>query len=82
MSAHTPGPWEHWPDAVPEGITQITVYQEETGTRVATVFERKGNACLIAAAPDLLQAAKASIRYLDDRPEFEALRAAIAKAEG
>ncbi len=55
---HTPGPWATSRDAVPEGHVQITVYAESTGQRVATVFDRKANAPLIAAAPDLLAAAK------------------------
>ena len=53
---HTPGPWTTSRDAVSAGHVQITVYAEETGMRVATVFEREANARLIAAAPDLLVA--------------------------
>lgn len=51
---HTSGPWELSPDAVPKGHTQITVYAESNGERVATVFREEANARLISAAPELL----------------------------
>jgi hypothetical protein len=48
--------------------------------------ERCANARLIAAAPDLLAALKAIVNRADDSPmcwpEFDAARAAIARAEG
>jgi hypothetical protein len=44
---------------------------------------RDANALLIAAAPDLLAALKAVVRVADRKTvEFDAARAAIAKAEG
>ncbi len=84
MTQHTPGPWELSRDAVPDWHTQITVYTEATGTRVATVFEREANAHLIAAAPELLAACEAALDR-DDVADCELgdmLRAAIAKAKG
>jgi predicted Zn-dependent protease len=58
VEGYTPGPWNWVRDAVPEGHVQITVYSEETGARVATAFEAEANAELIAASPELLEAAK------------------------
>ena len=50
-ATHTPGPWETSRDAVPSHHTQITVYAESSGERVATAFQSEANARLIAAAP-------------------------------
>lgn len=50
-TAHTPT-WEVSHDAVPEGFTQETIYDAETGKRIATVFEADAVA-LIASAPTL-----------------------------
>jgi len=55
MSNHTPGTWSISNDAVPDGIVQKTIYSESTGSRIATVFQTKGNSLLIAAAPLLLE---------------------------
>ncbi len=52
---HTPGPWSRSNDAVPDLYVQVTIY-DEAGERVATAFQLDGNANLIAAAPDLLEA--------------------------
>lgn len=90
MSAadHTPGPWATSRDAVPAGHVQITVYAEGTGERVATAFGSEANAHLIAAAPDLLSAAKAILFQVDQGKVLERdacitqARDAIAKAEG
>jgi hypothetical protein len=50
---------------------------------VHDVDETKANARLIAAAPDMLAALKAVVAIADRRTdEFDAARAAIAKAEG
>lgn len=48
------------------------------------VAEAQANARLIAAAPTLLETAKAYLEVIhgDDSPEAIALRAAVAKAEG
>jgi hypothetical protein len=86
--AHTPGPWTTSRDAVPEGIVQITVYAEQDGERVATVFQSEANAPLIAAAPDLLDACRDAEQYLgatESGPPstlLRTVRAAIAKAQG
>jgi hypothetical protein len=48
--------WATSRDAVPAYVTQITVYDEATGERIATVFNAEA-VPLIAAAPDLLELA-------------------------
>lgn len=90
---HSPGPWnEH------DG----TIYSRE-GRRIAetawpengTSDEVQGNAALIAAAPDMLEALKSAKAHMDyianetkrnwrqsDQTIYELISAAIAKAEG
>lgn len=46
--------WCQSRDAVPEHVTQITVYDEATGNRVATVFD-KDAANMIEVAPQMLR---------------------------
>lgn len=91
MNKHTPGPWQTSRDAVPAGHVQVTVYEEATGQRVATAFEREENARLIAAAPDLLAALVECEQFVGDRGDDKddeedhllgTIRAAIAKARG
>lgn len=88
---HTPGPWYTSKDAVPEWHVQVTVSSEETGERVATVFQTEANAQLIAAAPDLLAVAQTLLSEADStgghtrtvsRLSVDHLRAVIAKATG
>ena len=93
---HTPGPWDHMPLA---GKHDREVYEDEAGQPVAIVRGNHiPNARLIAAAPDLLEAAIAlssvaedHFRMLpDDGPEQDYLmseviapaRDAIAAATG
>lgn len=68
---HTPGPWETTPDATPDWHTQVTVYAEATGQRIATVFEAETNANLIAAAPDLLAALEELSRLTHQNNEIQ-----------
>ncbi len=75
MSKHTPGPWKREIRSV---LIPIAPYEwaEAYGGSIA-------NARLIAAAPDLLEALKGVLRVADRKTdEFDAARAAIAKAEG
>jgi len=74
--------WERSNDAVPEGIVQITIYDEGTGDRVATVFQTEANANLIIAAPDLREALIGMLRNRNDEAAITAGYEAIAKAEG
>lgn len=63
-----------------ETIMQRT---QEVGECVAEVVHGTENAHLIAAAPGLLEALKGVLRVADGATvEFDAARAAIAKAEG
>ncbi len=83
MDQHTPGPWECSNDATPEHHTQITVYAETDGERVATVFRTEANARLIAAAPDLLSALRRAVQHNSDALDYDwigAAEAATAKA--
>jgi len=102
---HTPGPWAKewanygpWKQRPPEAYVRIRatdghkdvakVYVRRTKTN--NLEEAEANACLIAAAPYLLQVCKGALGYLEalpvfgrpDEPWFKPLRAAIAKAEG
>lgn len=75
MSKYTPGPWKRKIKSV---LIPIAPYEwaEAYGGSIA-------NARLIAAAPDLLEALKGVLRVADRKTdEFDAARAAIAKAEG
>ena len=88
-TAHTPT-WEVSHDAVPEGFTQETIYDGETGERIATVFVADAIP-LIKAAPALLAALEAMREAFGyeafagpDCPKCEAFTmadAAIAEAE-
>lgn len=89
--------WQHWPDgvdAVAQASTLGTIATIQSG---AFADEDQANARLIAAAPDLLEACKKLIEW-DDREKdhaidfwarvglckeaFEAMRAAVTKADG
>lgn len=93
-AAHTPGPWvvrqfdrkQYVTDTTPdrEGRFVGQVIANQT-TAPATL----ANLQLISAAPDLLAASKAMLAYLHDHrlpdafvTHYDAMRAAIAKAEG
>jgi len=60
----TYGTWEVSKDATPDYAPQFTIYAEDTGERVATVFQTPANARLIAAAPDMLRALKLADEYI------------------
>ena len=93
MSEHTPGPW-----VVSDHVPNLAAVSDATGS-IATVArwlsgvpgdgrENLSNACLIAAAPELLEALRRILEHCDINPEGEttferdvqAGRAAIAKA--
>ena len=83
MSGHTPGPWFTYFSE--RGIWTV---QEPRGWIAELTPDRpnqEANARLIAAAPDLLEAAKAMTEPAGEiayRERWMALKAAIAKAEG
>jgi hypothetical protein len=91
---HTPGPW-----FVVETLRGSLSINKTDKVPIATVGgagwhlgeeTAKANACLIAAAPDLLLALRRLMSYEDDRPApgsygaeiYAEAEAAIAKAEG
>jgi hypothetical protein len=76
--------WSTSRDAVPDGYVQVTVYEESTGDRVATVFDAQALA-IIEAAPALLACAMEALRTLDahglgDTFEARGLETAILEA--
>jgi len=104
MGKHTPGPWECGDEI--KGESPLMVYcNDATGQRIADCTndltfhsreEKRANACLIAAAPEMLEALE-PFKHYEDWPEraahemtgvrlsfgeFRKILAAIAKAEG
>jgi hypothetical protein len=90
MSNHTQGKWEaiHW---ISHAKTTVVIEDDcmTTGKRVIADCKTEEDATLIAAAPELLDALKAVLQWIDDYCEttgFESVEAqadaAIAKAEG
>lgn len=89
--SHTPGPWTVLPDGYRvakcdmqaktfDSMVCVTAHNSHERTETA-----RANACLIAAAPDLLEACKSISKDGWDwlTPEaYDMLQAAIAKAEG
>ena len=91
-AAHTPGPWQiEWNVAQGGEGHYITDSKDMAElSRIAAVLfhddadgETRANARLLAAAPDLLAALIGVVKVADRATvEFDAARAAIAKAEG
>lgn len=88
MSKHTPGPWKVIPvktgyyiDSRCGPVADTMDFDDEYGS-----IESEANARLIAAAPDLLEAARALLDLAERHGwlhvAVNAARAAIAKAEG
>lgn len=95
MAGHTPGPWHLIAPKLPRYPLQLLEIRAKDGAVVhwggfdASDFgktERKANARLIVAAPDLLDAARAALSVLevvmgnDVMAVRQQLRAAITKA--
>ncbi len=97
--AHTAGPWsvchescdEEWSVVVASGGRVVANVNALTGPDVppmaATVMPKDSNARLIAASPDLLEAAQAALNCIAELPAtqarmecFRLLQSAIAKA--
>lgn len=90
---HTPGPWQiDYGKKYPRGVSRvnrtdalggINSIVRWNGIGMPSSVEGHANARLIAAAPELLAALKAVVAIADRRTdEFDAARAAIAKATG
>ena len=90
MGKHTPGPWEivdgHYPSMkeVKGPSFEVPIVMAATDLSFDDYLRRSADACLIAAAPDLLEACEAAEWNSLDLPEFVRIkiRAAIAKAKG
>jgi hypothetical protein len=103
MSYYTPGPWKRKDTKTKSGQPTIEIWRHEPNTmpmtRIAAICtqpnpidngDHAANADLIAAAPELLEALRRLVDYLD-RPidcmttrsyRLDAARKAIEKAEG
>ncbi len=93
MSKHTPGPWHarewtcHAPTSIgieggPYGFIQLAECSGLGNHPCVSPEQEEANVRLIVAAPDLLAALKAVVAVADrNTDEFNAARAAIAKAE-
>lgn len=90
MSAHTSGPWEWWTSNSwnrlrhsDRGVSTNVLMPFVCKDGQATIDVSQADMALIAAAPDLLAALKGVVAVADRKTnEFDAARAAIAKAEG
>ena len=91
---HTPGPW-HFETALMEKADHLNVWEVNGIGHVAAVSKGitpdpsgQANACLIASAPDLLEAAQSALQVFvnqgwdDDLLAAGKLKSAIAKATG
>ena len=78
---HTPGPWK----AITGGADAKVVCPDGRSFLIGDIIyhdENKANANLIAAAPDMLEALKATLDVIHERDIYEQVEQAIAKAEG
>ena len=87
---HTPGPWVCQTQANGSSIRHPVILSDDGAVATAqwcdNTQKTNANARLIAAAPELLEALQAFVKYADDvnddSPEFDRASAAIAKATG
>ena len=86
---HTPGPWIVHDCSPPDSDSErvIVVRWQSNGLTLAhlvnySVPERRANARLIAAAPELLDACQKALYALKGREHDQFLRDAIARATG
>lgn len=96
MSKHTPGPWVAQIDKhIKRGrkpLPRMALVMVGGGQAIDCTYsgvdfeESAANARLIAAAPEMLEALKAALGFLEDEGVLgdlpDEMRAAIAKAEG
>ena len=94
MSKHTPGPWrvvDSWNDHMVESQNGEEIIWQDGPHHTPTIKE--ADACLIASAPELLEALYAMLAYTADLNAIQGFdeydhaavkkaRAAIAKAKG
>lgn len=93
VSAHTPGPWRVFTESFLDGglLVDVVTTALMSNQQMLTVCEFNNggdhqidlaNARLIAAAPDLLVAAKLAVANIGSIESLHALEDAISKAEG
>lgn len=81
---HTAGPWSYWPECCYENGM---VTQDKTAAHIAQPINKE-DGCLIAAAPDMLEALQkiTEVMYAYNNAEaafmYDLARAAIHKATG
>lgn len=83
---HTPGPWMH----IPAGRSGYAVCAPNSGSVITTadedgyhgVIDSEEDARLIAAAPEMLEALKAALPWIDSVVVAGKVRDAIANATG
>ncbi len=87
--SYTPGPWDVQVRQPIDGDAFFDIYQtdghgnESAVACIGADAETAANACLIAAAPDLLAALKEAVKYTHTTQWLHtACDAAIARAEG
>ena len=80
MTAHTPGPWRFM--STGEYLAVFANMQGGTKVICPVKIADEADAHLIAAAPDLLEAAKLAVSNIMSIEAHYKLSAAIAKAEG
>lgn len=79
-SKHTKGPWKFSGRQMHEDFYLV---EEENGMWNIARVEGEANARLIAAAPDLLEAAEFALNFLTvDKMAYNKLKEAINKAKG
>jgi hypothetical protein len=92
-AAHTPGPWtQHWqfivapdPAGIHPDIYIAEIAESDDDGRIATPRQQKANGKLIAAAPELLEAAELVIARWSEGDLAEAVRfldSAVSAAKG
>lgn len=87
MSAHTPGPWRLYCTQKDEFVVRKMFPDGQEAHQIAVKVRGYGNARLIAAAPELLEALKDALDLIDSISPVEGntvrkARAAIAEATG
>ena len=84
MTTHTPGPWYLMPD----GQDYYHIFSPNGPVVASMGVKSAGDACLLAAAPDMLAALKAALPKIEASDDWaigqglvNQIRAAIAKAD-
>lgn len=90
MTALNKGPWIAYKRPEPIGYAEYEIHHGTDGECVAEVVHGEANACLLAAAPEMLDALRRAVLALafaaetsaTMRDDYNAVSAAISKATG